>query len=95
MKENGKERYCADCTKWQPGNTWGTGEAKNGFLVGSLGVCCRFPKKRKPCWNYKIACKHFEKEPRKGFVYSGQGPVTTEDLKNIGELIDEMTNENN
>ena len=98
--EDYKDRICAQCECWEPGEYWGTGSGKHDTLVECKGWCL-FKKdkngnvvKRKR-WNYSKACPNIDKRPMTGFMYQGGGGNTVEeDLANITELMKEMAEDN-
>ena len=95
-----KNRICAECACWQPGDCWFSGSGKHGVMVEAPGFCL-FKKdkngdvvKRKR-WNYHPACDNFDKKKKKGFIYQGGGGNTVkEDLANVGELMKELAEDN-
>lgn len=91
--DNGRKHICAECTKWECGQFWGTGSGKHGVLVESKGWCLLKKNKRKR-WNYCKACEAFD-NAHHGFIYQGGGDTPIEeDLANVMQLVDEMLSEN-
>lgn len=88
---NERKRICAECTKWEPGDFWGTGSGNHGVLVESKGWCLLKKNKRKR-WNYCKACDGFDNAHR-GFIYQGGDLSIEEDLANVMQLVDEMLSE--
>ncbi len=87
---NGRKHICAECTKWEPGDFWGTGSGKHGVVVESEGFCCRWKKKRRPTWNYHRACKYFDPMEKTSFMYCGQGIPEEDEMNYIMDNIEEV-----
>lgn len=88
---NGRKRICAECTKWEPGDFWGTGSGNHGALVECKGWCLLKKNKRKR-WNYHKACDGFDNAHR-GFIYCGGDLPIEEDLANVTQLVNEIFSE--
>ena len=78
------EPICADCKKWEMGETWGTGRGKT--IVECRGWCCKTPW-RKPRWNYQSVCGSFDPREQTSLILHGQGYPTEEQLQEIDEEI--------
>lgn len=78
------KHICAECTKWELGDYWGTGSGKHGVMVESKGWCVLKKNKRKR-WNYCKACDCFDERKITSFMCGGQGMPTQEDVDFIAE----------
>lgn len=95
-----KNRICAECKCWEPGDCWFSGSGKHGVFIEAPGLCL-FKKdkngnvvKRKR-WNYCPACDNFDKKKMTGFFYEGGGGKSIqEDLENITSLMKELVEDN-
>ena len=87
-----KEKICADCKKWEMGETWGTGRGKT--IVECRGWCCKTPW-RKPRWNYQSVCGSFDPREQTSLILHGQGYPTEEQLQEIDDEIRNFLNKDN
>lgn len=89
-----KKHICAECTKWDCGEFWGTNlnGGNHGVVVESQGFCCRWKKKRRPTWNYHPVCKYFDPREKTSFIYSGQGIPDEDEMNYIMENVEEVLN---
>jgi hypothetical protein len=87
-----KEKICADCKKWEMGETWGTGRGKT--IVECRGWCCKTPW-RKPRWNYQPVCGSFDPREQTSLILHGQGYPTEEQLQEIDDEIRNFLNKDN
>lgn len=83
-----RPRICAECKKWEMGETWGSGSGEHGVAVESRGWCHR-TRWRKPRWNYEHVCPSFDRRPNTGFIVSGQG-YDEEAFQEIADNMREM-----
>ena len=95
-----KNKICAECACWKPGDCWFGSDGKHGVTVEAPGFCM-FKKdkngnvvKRKR-WNYHPACENIIKKKKTGFIYQGGGGNTIqEDLENVTGLMKELAEDN-
>ena len=94
------KKICGACASWESGDFWGTSSGNHGVFVESKGWCLSKKDKngdivKRKRWNYCPACKNFCKRKENGFFYQGGGNHTIqEDLANIGELMQELAEDN-
>ena len=87
-----REKICAECKKWEMGDTWGTGSRQT--VVESRGWCHKTPW-RKPRWNYEPVCQSFDPREKTSFIMCGQGYPTDEQLQEIDDNIRELLSDKN
>ena len=81
------DKTCSLCKNWEPGDSWSCGQSG----IEAEGVCS---KCKLPCWNYRNACKKFDKKKMTGFFYQGGDLPLEEDLKNVETLTNELLEDN-